>query len=732
MLRSSLSTLGFLRSVRSFCDSYGRRSLQNGIVQLSEEVKSAVHYGKPVVALESTIITHGMPYPENLRTAQEVETIVRENDSIPATIGILAGKIKVGLSAEELEYLATPSRSVIKTSRQDLPIVISEGRDGGTTVSGTMVAANMAGISVFVTGGIGGVHRGVEATMDVSADLTELGRTPVTVVSSGVKSILDIARTLEFLETQGVCVASYGPSRDFPAFFSPRSGFLAPYNVEDPSRAARLIDAHHRLGLESGVLIAVPIPEDQAGQGKLLEDAIQIAVAKASEAGISGKEVTPFILQQVNEITKGASLVANIALIRNNARVGSQIAKQLSIYRKSSPDGATNTESDDVTTVRPHIKSRSPAQQSVKGKGRVVVIGGINVDFYAMVNKDTFATDGGTYPGGVRQSFGGVGRNLGDCLSRLGVNPLFISAVGNDSHKPAFQHYSSHMDLSGVAVRDDQTTATYCAVLKRTGELIFGIGDMDIHQTVTSEMVSGFEEELASAPLVCVDGNIPAETIQHVCQLCSKASVPVWFEPTDVHKAGKPFGAGVKKLPTYVSPNLHELQQMYQAVTGVSHVQSAQIDLDNLEAVLDESIRLSKPVMEKVPVLIVTLGKHGLLLCRNSDMNRFPTRGDSIKAGGMTFVHYPAASPDNMPKQLVSVSGAGDCLTAGIISGIIQGHDIELCVKTGLLAAQMSLQSFDAVPTTVNPDSLILSKVMAWAPWQPTIQDVGVKIETMN
>ncbi|XP_069105872.1 uncharacterized protein [Argopecten irradians] len=602
------------------------------------------------------------------RTACDVETIVRQHGSVPATIGILAGKIKVGLSTEELEYLAKPSRTVVKTSRRDLPVVIAERRDGGTTVSGTMVIANMAGISIFVTGGIGGVHRGVEDTMDVSADLTELGRTPVTVISSGVKSILDIARTLEFLETQGVCVASYGPGQDFPAFFTPRSGLKAPYNVEDPGNAARLIDTHHRLGLDSGILLAVPIPEEQSGQGQIIEEAIQVAVSKASVMGVSGKEVTPFILQQVNEITQGASLEANVALIRNNAKVGSQIAHQLSALRKASPDGNSKTGSEDITMVTaPRIKSRSKSQQSSskslqpsKGKGRVVVIGGTNVDFYAMVNKEQLKADGGTYPGGVRQSFGGVGRNLADGLSRVGVDPLFISAVGDDSHRPGFQLYCSHMDLNGVAVRPDQATATYCAVLKSTGELIFGIGDMDIHKTVTPDMVSEFEEELTSAPIVCVDGNIPAETIQHVCKVCSQASVPVWFEPTDIHAIEKPFGAGVQHLPTYISPNLNELRRLFLVLTGQSQLPTELSIQDNLEVVLEECIRLCKPVLEKVPVLIATLGQHGMLLCQNANTSKFPIRGDHVKMGDHSFVHYPAASPDKMPKQLVSVSGAGD------------------------------------------------------------------------
>jgi len=294
-------------------------------------VRQALQLQKPVVALESTIITHGMPMPENVITALAVEEEVRQNGAIPATIGILDGRIKVGLTREELTTLAKkPREQVIKCSRRDLPFVVSRRQSGGTTVAATMIIAHRVGIRVFATGGIGGVHRGGHETLDVSADLTELGRTPVAVVCSGVKSILDIPRTLEYLETQGVCVASFdSPGGIFPDFYTRDSGCTVPYNLRGAQEAAELLRSWRELKMESGLLIGVPIPEEFAADKTKIEEAIQEAIAHAKTQGISGKEVTPFLLAAIAKITEGRSLKSNIALIKNNAKVAAQIAASL-------------------------------------------------------------------------------------------------------------------------------------------------------------------------------------------------------------------------------------------------------------------------------------------------------------------------------------------------------------------------------------------------------------------
>uniref|UniRef100_A0A1D1XH15 Pseudouridine-5'-phosphate glycosidase n=1 Tax=Anthurium amnicola TaxID=1678845 RepID=A0A1D1XH15_9ARAE len=316
----------------------GADNVGGGHVKVAPVVYHALSCGDPVVALESTIISHGMPYPQNLQTARDVEAVIKENGAVPATIAILDGVPCIGLSDEELEKLASLGKKVQKTARRDIPQIVATAGNGATTVSATMFFASMVGIHVFVTGGIGGVHRHGEQTMDVSSDLTELGRTPVAVVSAGVKSILDIPRTLEFLETQGVTVAAY-KTNEFPAFFSEASGCQVSCRVDTPEECAKLINANLNLGLGNGTLIAVPIPREHAASGNLIESAILQALEEAKNKNIIGNAATPFLLARVNELTRGASLVANIALVKNNALVGAKIAAALANLRRRDYNG---------------------------------------------------------------------------------------------------------------------------------------------------------------------------------------------------------------------------------------------------------------------------------------------------------------------------------------------------------------------------------------------------------
>ncbi|XP_058623041.1 uncharacterized protein zgc:136858 isoform X3 [Onychostoma macrolepis] len=643
----------FLR--RCITTSPSRNRKKDSLFIIHPVVKEALADHRPVVALESTIITHGMPYPHNLSTAKEVEAIVRAEGAIPATIGILEGRIHVGLSSDELDFLAQ-SKTALKVSRRDLPYAISKGLSGGTTVSGTMIAAYRAGIPVFVTGGIGGVHRDGENSLDVSADLTELGRTPIAVVSAGVKSILDIGRTLEFLETQGVCVATYGDSKSFPAFFSQQSGFTSPYHVSGPQEAADLIASTLSLGLQSGLLLAVPIPEEHAATGQQIEDAIQTAVPEASSKGVTGRDVTPFILQRVNELTKGKSLQANIALIQNNARVGSQIACALSKHKEKSGG-----------SFRGDIKTQM-SNQNQRIDSKTIVIGGINVDFIAKgaTKKLVF---GQTNPGSVCQSFGGVGRNIADCLSRLGHKPLFISAIGKDSHSDAVLNYCKHMDTSAVARLQDQRTATYCAVITESGELSLGLGDMDIHQQIQEQYVSQFEDHLASASLVVLDGNIPVSTIDYMCCIAKKHAVPVWFEPTDADKACKPFLSESWKSLSYTSPNLAELCTM------------------------NHTLGLPTPT-----------GALGVMVCGEHDAGTVNLQPQKRQKGQLCAVHYPALAVST--KETVNVSGAGDSFAGAMMVGILQGLDTDSCVRMGLLAARTSLLSPHPIDPSLTADAI--------------------------
>ena len=300
----------------------------NKYLDVNPEVAAALAAGKPVVALESTIISHGMPYPQNVQTALNVERIIRENGAVPATIAIIGGRLKAGLSKEEIEHLGKAGTAVTKASRRDLPVLCAKGMDGATTVATTMIIAAMAGISVFATGGVGGVHRGAEVTMDISADLEELGRTNVMVVCAGAKSILDLGLTLEYLETKGVPVIGYGTS-ELPAFYTRKSGFGVDYRLDTPEELAAAFAAKMKMGLQGGMLVTNPIPEEYSMDPDRINAAIEQALAEAAEKGVKGKATTPFLLAKVKELTGGDSLNSNIRLVYNNAALAAKTAKAL-------------------------------------------------------------------------------------------------------------------------------------------------------------------------------------------------------------------------------------------------------------------------------------------------------------------------------------------------------------------------------------------------------------------
>lgn len=300
----------------------------NNFLEINPIIKEALDNNKPVIALESTIISHGMPYPKNVETALEVEKLVKEAGCIPATIGIIHGKLKIGLTSEEIEILGKEGLNVIKVSRRDIPYVVANKLNGATTVAGTMIASHLAGIKIFATGGIGGVHRGAQTTMDISADLDELSKTSVAVVCAGAKSILDLKLTLEYLETKGVPVLGY-KTKELPAFFTSKSGFELDYKMNSAKEIADLLNTKWNLGLEGGVVIANPIPHEFEMDAKLIEDVIEKAVEKAESLGIHGKDTTPFLLDEIQKVTGGNSLEANIHLVFNNVKLACEIAKNM-------------------------------------------------------------------------------------------------------------------------------------------------------------------------------------------------------------------------------------------------------------------------------------------------------------------------------------------------------------------------------------------------------------------
>ncbi|MBR0173227.1 MAG: pseudouridine-5'-phosphate glycosidase [Lachnospiraceae bacterium] len=299
--------------------------MTNPYLDIREDVVKALSENRPVVALESTIISHGMPYPQNVETALQVEEVIRKEGAVPATIAVINGRMKAGLTKDEIEYFGKKGTAIAKASRRDLSTLIARGEDGATTVTTTMIIAHLAGIKVFATGGIGGVHRGAETSFDISADLEELAATPVCVVCAGAKAILDLKLTLEYLETHGVPVIGYG-TEELPAFYSRKSGLSVDYRMDTPEEIAKALRIQHDIGMKGGMLVTNPIPEEYAMDVDEIDQAIEKALAEAKEKGIHGKETTPFLLARIKDITGGDSLASNIRLVFNNARLAARIA----------------------------------------------------------------------------------------------------------------------------------------------------------------------------------------------------------------------------------------------------------------------------------------------------------------------------------------------------------------------------------------------------------------------
>ncbi|WWC87651.1 uncharacterized protein L201_002541 [Kwoniella dendrophila CBS 6074] len=466
-----------LRSRRGIYDLARGKQLWGNRLVISEEVHEALSTSKPIIALESTIITHGMPYPTNSKTANSLENIIRSKGVIPATIALINGRIHIGLTDSELMQLSDSNsnlKDLVKISRRDLGPSIALKRSGGTTVAGTMYIAESLGIKIFVTGGIGGVHRGAENSMDISADLLELGRTPMAVFCAGAKSILDIPRTLEVLETQGVCVASYGNKQDFPAFYTPSSGCQSPWRVGDAEAAARLIYTQLTLPNKLATLFGVPIPSQHAEAGEEVQKSVEQAVRESVEQGIDkkGKEVTPWLLKRVGELTGGKSLGLNVNLIENNARIGAEVAINLSeIYKSefgnhgnalnyiysspaaSNPTNESNlifsqdkvtfsTKSENIT-IPTHssgstlIPIPSSSSKAVLAKPTVLVFGSAAIDLTS-TSPHTLEPRT-TTPGTVFVSPGGVGRNIAEAAQNfLPENSVqLISLFGTNKNTPS-------------------------------------------------------------------------------------------------------------------------------------------------------------------------------------------------------------------------------------------------------------------------------------------------------
>ncbi|KNE60345.1 hypothetical protein AMAG_05742 [Allomyces macrogynus ATCC 38327] len=670
-----------------------------------------------------------MPFPQNVETARVVEDIIRSEGAEPATIAILDGAIHVGLTDAEMAAFGQLGRDrVSKTSRRDFAAVLARGGSGGTTVSGTMLVADKAGIDVFTTGGIGGVHRGAEETMDISADLTELGRTPVAVVCAGVKSILDIPKTLEYLETQGVTVTTHGPTSDFPAFYTPRSGLKSPNHSPTIDECAAIIYANKQLQLRSAWRVVGADPErDRPGARR--------AVAR----GIGGV-TRPRSSRAVAELTRGKSLAANIELIKNNAHVGGKIAVRLAEMKRAARDraakstvhslgvpGATAASATVTAPKDPRVTLDLNAKVAAAQEKRPIVVGGLALDVTStLATKDLQLHS--SFPGHIQQTAGGVGRNVAEAMHRLGTNPLLVSAVGDDFAGKTLLDMvaAADMDTSGIIMMPHQRTAVYNAVHTSDGQLATAVADMDV--------LTRFALPQVRVPLnpsvVVVDGNVNSATFHEAVALGAQANVPVVFEPTSVPKATALPWFRAKGI-THTTPNLVELGAMAEImadkypekVDRLNRTQWGTLGSVRIPPFIEQAI-LSPAVLLalQVPTVVVKCGKDGIVVVRrlsDTDLDYLDTRAGAqalrddvwswatiVVSEKRTPEYTVAWARPGTPVNPINVTGAGDTLVGTLAAGLLmagkQWPVLPSVIRAARRAAEMTLLSEFAVPPKLS------------------------------
>ncbi|RLL99246.1 hypothetical protein CFD26_103301 [Aspergillus turcosus] len=664
------------RTIRSYHDV-----AQNKFLKVSEEIRDAVATGKPVVALETTIYTHGFPYPESVALASLLESVVRVNGGIPATIGILNGVARVGLSAEELIELASTAekKNALKVSRRDLGYICGLGMagrqlHGGTTVSGTMVLAHLAGIKVFGTGGLGGVHRGGESSMDISADLTELGRTPVAVVSSGCKSFLDIPRTLEFLETEGVCVGTFADGRegsvDFPAFFTRDSGIKSPRVIRDEAEAAAIIYAQSKLPVNSGIHFANPVPAEQSIPKGEMDTIIEEAIRLAEVEGYRGSDNTPFVLAKIKELSGGKSVIANRALVEANVKRATKVAVELAKLEQADrgsggrhmPVVSENARADQATSeagVNHKPLTKSTVDQL--DKADVLVAGSLAIDLscdytpFASERDKITPVPQTSNPAVIGQSLGGVGHNVAIASHYLGSSVLFCSVVGDDlSGRAALSTLKEEgLPTTGVQILPASSgarTAQYIAVNDAKRDLVVAMADMGIMEL--PEHVLDFDEfwepliRRTQPQWVVVDANWSPAVLARWIAVAKQHGARVAFEPVSTAKSRRlfsksseaeaaigPAGAVPNNAVSLAAPNQYELTAMYTTAreSGLFESEgwwriidamgmSASGSRDRLVAMttaelVDQGIpQQSIQLLPFIPCIITKLGAQGVLV----------------------------------------------------------------------------------------------------------------------
>jgi len=618
---------------------------------ISPEVQDALDKHKPIVALESTIITHGMDYPVNLQTALEVESQVRENGAIPATIAIIAGKIHVGLDKKTIEYLATLPRSQVrKCSRRDLAYILAHKENGSTTVAATMYIAHLAGIKIFATGGIGGVHRGAETTFDISADLVELSKTPVAVVSAGVKSILDIPKTLELLETLGVPVISYG-SEWFPDFYTDNSGLKAPFKADTPEECAKIIEEGHALNLENGLLIGVPVPKGKGADPAHIKSAISEAIDESLKKGIKGAAVTPFLLKKVADLTSGESVKSNIELIKNNAKIAAQISvKIMELY------------------------------YNYCQKYDVVLCGGSNID---IIGKSIHFEKDNSNIGKVSFIPGGCTQNIMGCLHKLQYSKmLFLTSIGQDEFGEKLQKIFEDQRLKkeGIYINNDYKTGTYMCIMDENKNAN-GISDMEIHEKIPISHFAKFEKEINNSKILGLDANLSIEVLNYLCEIGKNCFIT--FDPISEEKTMKLLEKNLLARVSLLKGNKKQMKTLVNKITGNNEELTDEKIIENLENYFK---KLSEPI--KLQYILITSSENIMLgIYANKKFNV------------MNF------QVEKIPKEkIIKTGGAGDALLAGIIYEMANnGINIENLKKGIEMGKKMAILSITS-QYNVNPD----------------------------
>lgn len=768
-------------------------SIRSFTIQVSDEIKQAILENVPVVALESTIITHGLPYPENIQMAKQVESLIRKNGAIPATTGFVKGTPIVGVNEQDLEVLGKPNIQNVKISRRDIPNVMSRKLTGGTTIASTMILANIAKIDVFSTGGLGGISR-PWTLFDVSADLDELSKTPIAVVCSGPKSILDIHRTMEYLETKGVPVSTYiddlmleklnpqtkqaleisrnsGDPKELnavnsfwekqginvPGFYVRDSGVKSPYVWENPQIAASMIfNGKYRMQLDNGYVFCAPAPANVAMDKLLMDRIIDDTLKLAEQNNIQGKDLTPFMLQKIYEDTKGESAKCNIAFVKNNAILGTEIAKQLSIMK-----GGKNEYSQPTEIIEKKPKISMPISSK---KFNTMVVGSVALDRTCKIGGEMKIKD--SNPGKITESVGGVGFNVTLAgTSYDSSNPIILVTAINKEDSAgelilkALDKFS--LPINGIINLPNESTAQYISMHKSDGELTIACADMDIIEKIPKKSVIELIEKYQPKTLL-IDLNITPELIDEILVKAKELDIKVLIEPTSGTKCSKLSQCHLNVYPEtpieLITPTLEELNAIYQSFVKAEHL----MDIDNWFSVLD-TIGVGRELREQLdrasfknpllkdylkrgvfqqafqllpyfPTLVIKDGANGILVIQitndaeaasqevSKQTQKFikPSSSDFVVVSGsgrhnygVVVQHFPS---HKLLEETVSVTGAGDSLAGSILAQISKDklHLLhEVSPKRDILfddAQRCAIASL-GVSSAVNREKLMQIKV---------------------